>query len=555
MHSPHVSKSSFTATATAASTSTTTTVAVSGVSQPESAAGQHQQGAFVGLSTTAHTPESTRISSTYYQQDELRLLSDISAPPVNPFEALATHQTVTFGHDDQGQSASCSLSLSVEPARSEKSSQPIDDVAPIVREEQSVDPTDKWLVMIGCRKRPFKCGYKGCGRQYSKEEYLRIHFIAHTGDSKLRCHLGECTGKFIYRNTQALIRHMQVTHSFEKFFRCEICDRQFRRKDSLRRHKEFLHRGIEEEKNLQTYFVTHTDDSELRCHLGECAGIVTYPNSRALAKHMKAAHTERRFESKICNKRFKRADHLKYHSRHLHSPEEEKQSPKPQSVSKSSSTADTSTITSGNPQPESAGQRPGAPFMGLSKTVRTPESTQTPEAGQQFSGLRLLADVSTSQINSFDDEAVTAGIVGVPNLPSDQHQTEQSPDPTDTSKWIIVDKSQERPYKCGYPGCDKSYKYGNHLKGHFIKHTGTSNFRCPHPECVGNEYFRDSGMLKTHIFIKHIREKPSQCDDRDKPFQCDRCNRGFRRKDRFKHHRKRVHGIEEEKKLPKRKKE
>ena len=67
MHSSHVSESTSTAT-------TTTVVIVSGVSQPELTAGQGQQGSFVGLSTTAHTPESTGISATYYLQDELRPL-------------------------------------------------------------------------------------------------------------------------------------------------------------------------------------------------------------------------------------------------------------------------------------------------------------------------------------------------------------------------------------------------------------------------------------------------------------------------------------------------
>ena len=545
MRSPHVSKSSSTATATTASTSTTTTVAVSGFSQPESAAGKSPQGAFVGLSTTAHTPESTRISSTYYQQDELRLLSDTSASLVNPFEALAAHQTVTLDDDDQGEFASCSLSLSNEPARSQKSSQPVDDIVPIVNEEQNPDPTDKWIMMSGDDKKPFKCGHEGCGRKYTRKESLRIHFVTHTGDSKLRCHRGECTGVVIFCNTRDLTRHVHANHTFERMFGCKLCERRFRQQYHLKYHMKHVH-SIKKEKKLRKHFVIRTGNSKLRCYLGECAGIVTYPNTRALTQHMFVTHTERRFKCEICDKRFKRADHLKYHSRHLHSPEEEKQSPKPQSVSKSSSTASTSTITSGNSQPKStAGQRLRVPFMGLSTTVRTQESTQvTPKADQQFSGLRLLADVSTSKIDSFDDEAVTTGIAGVPNLPSDQYQAEQSPAPTDTNKWIIVDKSQERPYRCGYPGCDKSYLRRNHLIGHFIKHTGTSNFKCPHPECVGNEYYRDTAQLKRHIATTHSP---------DKPFQCDRCNRRFGRKDRFEYHRKHVHGIEEKKKLPKRK--
>ena len=61
----------------------------------------------------------------------------------------------------------------------------------------------------------------------------------------------------------------------------------------------------------------------------------------------------------------------------------------------------------------------------------------------QQDGLKLLAEVSTSQINpfealathqtvSFEDEQVTTGIARDPNLPSDQHLAKQSPDPIDT---------------------------------------------------------------------------------------------------------------------------
>ena len=128
MHYSHVSKSTSTVTTTATSTITTTTVTVSGVSQPESAAGQRQQGSFMGLLTTPHTPaELTEISSIYYQQDELyyqqdelRLLSDasvsdISASPTDPFDALATYVNATFDDDHQGRSTSY-LSLSNEPS-------------------------------------------------------------------------------------------------------------------------------------------------------------------------------------------------------------------------------------------------------------------------------------------------------------------------------------------------------------------------------------------------------------------------------------------------------
>ena len=472
MHSSHVSESTSSAT-------TTTAVIVSGVSQSESTAGQGQQGSFVGLSTTVYTPESIRISATYYRQDELRPLSDVSTSQTDPFDALATHQTVTFDDDHQGRSSSASATSS-EPARTQKSSQPVDDVAPIVREEQSPDPTDKWIMMSGDVTRPFQCGYEGCGKKYIRKGFLEAHIIKHPSDSEFRCYSGNCSGAVRYRDKRALTRHIHIYHTFEKPFGCEICDRRFRR-----------------------------------------------------------------------------PDHLKSHRERMHSIKSKKKSPKKHSVSKSSSATSTNTVISGNSQSEStAGQRQQGSFVGLSRTAHTPESAHTPPpADQQFSGLRLLAKVSTSQINpfkafathqtvTFDDKAVMTGIAAVPNLPSDQYQAEQIPDSTDTNKWIIVDKSQERPYRCGYQGCDKTYLRKHCLRKHFIAHTGVSKFKCTYPECVGKECFRDRSMLNRHIIGRHTLEQP---------FRCDTCERRFGRKDHMKTHKKNMHSAENEQKSPKRK--
>ena len=484
MHSPHVSKSTST---TATSTSTTTTVTVSGVSQPESLAGQRPKSYFMGHLTTPHTPELTEISSTYYQQDERGLLSEIGTTQTGPFEALATHQAVTFDDDDQGQSAS-SLSLSTEPSRSQKSSQSDNDVAPIVGEEQSHDTIDKWILMSGDEKKPFHCGYKGCSKKYIRKTSLRRHFLSHIRDSKLRCYLEDCTGT------------------------------------------------------------------------------VKYPNKRALTRHIHTNHTNhilvRPFECEICNKRFKRTAHLKYHREHVHPTKSQKIPPNPQNIYESSSaatatiTASISTMTSRVSQPElTVGQRQQGPYVGISTTTDTSESMQTAASYHQQDGLRLLAEVSTSQINpfvalathqtvTFDNEAVTTGIAGVPNLPSDQYQAEQSPDPTDTNKWIIVDKSQERPYLCGFPECDKNYKHRNHLVRHFTAHTGVSKYKCTYPECVDEKYFLDRSELNRHIVTKHTFKKP---------FQCDKCNKRFTRKESLDYHSEFVYCIREKRKSPKRK--
>ena len=620
MHYSHVSESTSTVTATATSTSTITTVTVSGVSQPELAAGQRQQGYFMGLLTTPHTPaELTEISSIYYQQDELRLLSDasvsdVSASQTDPFDALVTHITATFDDAHQERSTS-SLSLSNEPSRSQESSQPVEDVAPIVREEPSPDPTAKWIIMSGDEKTPFQCGYQGCGKKYIRKSSLRKHLVLHTGDSRFICYFGDCAGT-VYPDVRELTRHMREKHKFERPFRCELC-----------------------------------------------------------------------------NRRFKRLDHMKRHMEQVHFIKSNKRSPKRRGVSKSSSaatatiTASTITMTSRISQPElAAGQHQQGSFADLSKTVHTPEPTPMPATYYQQDELGLLSDISVSDISSsqvdpfeilathqsvtfedqnqfqeqldefplsFDEllrpvddfdlmasedpddvnlsilpnknderisnrttisipeheilppnndqfrqaltgiEPEAVGITGDPKLPSSQPQAHHR---SETEKWIILTGDKKKSFMCGYEDCGRKYSKKRNLQTHLITHTGDSPykrpetdkwiiltgdpkkpFKCGYEGC-GRKYLK-KGNLQTH-FITHTGDSPYRCYmgectgevafsrqneltshirsehtyTSERPHHCEVCGSQFIRLDHLRNHRRKVHSTENEKKLPKRKK-
>ena len=561
MHSFSVSKSP-----SATSTGTTTPED----SQPGKKDQQRPQGSFVGLSTTIHTPESSLIPATYHQQDELDLLPEIGTTQTSPLEALATYLAVTFGDDHQGQSAS-SLSLSNEPSRSQRSSQPVDDVVPIVREGQSPDPTVKWIIMTGSKKRPFKCGYQGCGRTYVKKASLQTHFVTHTGDSKLRCYLGDCTGIVSYPNTQKLTRHIRVHHTFERPFGCKICDRRFRRPDYLKHHMEHVHSPEAEEKlpkpqsvsklSSATTTTSTASKSTMTSRVSQSASVA---GQRQQSSFVDLSTTVRTPEPTLIPATYYQQDELGLLSGISVSDISSSQ------VDPFEILATYQTVTFEDQVQEQLDEFP-LPFYELFQPVddfdpiasEDPNDVNLsilPNKNNERICNRITISIPEHEIlppnnehfwqalTGIVPEAPLVGITEGPKLPSSQHLAKQrpDPDPTDTNKWIIVDKSQERPYRCAYPECDKSYKNKCHLMRHFIMHTSVSNFGCTYPGCVGKKYFRDHAKLNRHIISVHTLEKP---------FRCDRCHKRFTRMENLKHHMKHVeHAWENEKKSQKRKK-
>ena len=283
MHSSRLSESTSTATTTTSSTSTATSVSTPVGYQLELAAGQRQQSSFVGTSTTIHTPDSTDMPVAEHPFARLRLLAEACASLVDPFEALATHQTITF--DDPGkyqEQPDDSSSLSNEP------SQPVQDTTtrtttgipeqenfPSINEHfrrtlsrtvpetlltaitgdprlvtghylvgQKPDSTDKWIIMTGDKIKPFKCGHEGCNKHYTSKRNLQLHLLRHTDISGFRCLSGKCTGKIRCPNQHSLKQHKHTKHTrhgIERRFRCDLCKKRFERKEHLKFHRKFKH--------------------------------------------------------------------------------------------------------------------------------------------------------------------------------------------------------------------------------------------------------------------------------------------------------------------------
>ena len=411
MHSPRIPKSSSTAVASATSTSVT----AAGVSQPETAAGQHPEVPFVGRSTTVQTPESKQIPTDYSQQAGLRLLAEVSALQADPFDALATHQTVTFDNKDEDQQQPDDFSLP-----SDEPSQPVEcrdtttrttnripnyEILPSISDhfrrslsgtvpevfltaltgdpplvsgasttDQNHAPTDNWVILTGDKDKPFKCGYEGCDKHYTRKKSLKLHFLKHTGSpNRFRCYFGDCTGAIRYRDQQQLTRHINVYHTFEMPYSCEDCGLEFRRSDQLRIHRIKLH-PIENEKKipkretakkqsaptakwailtgdkkwrfkcgyegcdkhypsqqaLYAHFRRHLNDPRFRCYFGDCAGLIRYRDNQALTQHIRANHSfERHYQCEVCDKRFRHQIIWAAHRKNVHGIKNEQNPPNP----------------------------------------------------------------------------------------------------------------------------------------------------------------------------------------------------------------------------------
>ena len=252
-------------------------------------------------------------------------------------------------------------------------------------------------------------------------------------------------------------------------------------------------------------------------------------------------------------------------------------------ASKSTSTATTASVTVfGDSQPELAiEQHHQGSFADLLTTVHTPESTSIiPADDRPFAGLRLLAEVSTSQLdpfetlathqtNTFDDEdqeqsasslslpdgpllskepsqatddakpirevaeSHETGISEVPNRPSDQNLVIQDSDSTD--KWIMCSGDKTKSFQCGYKGCGRIYTSKQNLRKHLASHIGGSQFRCYSGDCNGTIRYYDSQALTRHIHIKHTFERP---------FECNICNQRFRRRAHLQRHQQKIHSTE-----------
>ena len=200
------------------------------------------------------------------------------------------------------------------------------------------------------------CGF--CNYVTDKAWNLRRHNLLVHGDQKevseeksidlLQC--PRCPATFSKANSgnRSLNRHIQSIHKMLRFT-CNLCDKTFGRKDTLKIHKKRAHSNS---KGLINNVEMHNDDELLpgnklvhnnnvvsrkkisttesslehpagdRIQCPECPATFSKANSEgnnSLNRHLQTLHSKIRFTCDLCGKSFGRKDSLKLHKNRIHS--------------------------------------------------------------------------------------------------------------------------------------------------------------------------------------------------------------------------------------------
>ncbi|XP_071052275.1 zinc finger protein ZFP2-like [Onthophagus taurus] len=171
------------------------------------------------------------------------------------------------------------------------------------------------------KKRPpknLKCEY--CGRIFTSDNLLTLHLRTHTGERPYKC--DECEKSFA--QASSLRTHKQAIHSNEKPYACEYCGKKFSTKGMLLKHIQSVHiadsipknhkctfcgKAFRTQSQMLSHMKWHTNDRQFSCDLCE----KSFVNNGGLRKHRKIHFDEKEHKCEFCGKGFHQKFNLKIH--------------------------------------------------------------------------------------------------------------------------------------------------------------------------------------------------------------------------------------------------